>query len=154
MAHYTAEALWERGEHQPFTDRRYSRAHVLRFDGGIEVPASSSPQIVPVPMSLEAAVDPEEAFIAALSSCHMLWFLDIAARAGYCVERYHDQAEGVMSRNAEGKMAMTRVTLRPQVIFGGETRPGAEEIGAMHHRAHEECFIANSVRADVVVEGR
>jgi organic hydroperoxide reductase OsmC/OhrA len=152
MHTYTAEVVWQR-DNQPFLDNRYSRRHILRFDGGIEVPASASPQVVRPPMSDPHAVDPEEAFVAALSSCHMLWFLSIAAGRGYRVDRYADNAVGVMSRNGEGRMAITTVTLRPQIIFSGDARPTAEEISLMHRQAHEECFIANSVKAEVRVEG-
>jgi organic hydroperoxide reductase OsmC/OhrA len=135
-----------------FTDNRYSRAHRWRFDGGVEVPASASPHVVPAPMSASAAVDPEEALVASLSSCHMLWFLSLAARAGFVVDDYRDQAEGVMARDAGGKLAMTRVTLRPHVRYAGERRPAADEERALHHAAHEECFIARSVRTEVVCE--
>lgn len=154
MAHlYTAETIWERGD-QAFSDKRYSRQHRLRFDGGIEVPGSSSPQVVPLPMSVEAAVDPEEAFVSAISSCHMLWFLDMAAERGHVVDRYHDQAEGIMKRNAQGKVAVTHVTLRPQIVFSGTRLPTADEIATMHHEAHEACFIANSVKTEIVIEPR
>ena len=151
MAHYTAEVLWLRGE-QPFLDNRYSRRHTLRFDGGVEVPGSSSPHVVPLPMSDAAAVDPEEAFIASLSSCHMLWFLSIAASAKFRIDRYLDAATGVMEKNAQGKLAMTVVRLRPQVVFSGEHLPTREQIDELHHQAHEECFIANSVKTDVRCE--
>ena len=148
---YQARIHWNRGD-APFIDNRYSRGHRWRFDGGIEVPASSSPYVVRAPLSVEAAVDPEEALVAALSSCHMLWFLSLAAGAGLCVDEYSDDARGVMGRNADGKTAMTRVTLRPRVKFSGDRRPGREEIAALHHRAHEECFIANSVKTEVRIE--
>ena len=151
MAHYTAEVLWLRGE-QPFLDNRYSRRHALRFDGGVEVPGSSSPNVVPVPMSDAAAVDPEEAFVASLSSCHMLWFLAIAAKRKFRIDRYFDAATGVMEKDAQGKLAMTVVTLKPQVAFSGEHQPTREQIDAMHDEAHEECFIANSVKTDVRCE--
>ncbi len=154
MAHlYTAETIWERGE-QVFSDNKYSRQHLLRFDGGIEVPGSASPQVVPLPMSVEAAVDPEEAFVSAISSCHMLWFLGIAAERGHVVDRYHDQAEGLMKRNAQGKVAVTHVTLRPLIVFSGNQRPTSDDITNMHHEAHEACFIANSVKTEIVVEPR
>lgn len=148
MAQYSAEVLWERGE-QDFLDNRYSRRHHWRFDGGVEVPGSSSPHVVPLPYSDAAAVDPEEAFVAALSSCHMLWFLSIAAQRGYCVDRYRDAATGRMGKNAEGKVAMTVVTLAPRVTFSGSTQPEREDVEQMHHEAHEACFIANSVRTEV-----
>ncbi len=151
MATYTAELLWLR-EGQDFLSNRYSRRHTLRFDGGVEVPASSSPHVVPLPMSDAAAVDPEEAFVASLASCHMLWFLSIAAKRGFCVDRYADAAEGVMARNAERRMAMTSVTLRPAVEFGGELQPAWQEVLDMHHEAHDECFIANSVKSEVRCE--
>ncbi|SME99277.1 OsmC family protein [Pseudogulbenkiania subflava] len=151
MAQYTAEVLWQRGE-QDFLGNRYSRRHVLRFDGGVEVPGSSSPHVVPVPMSDASAVDPEEAFVSSLSSCHMLWFLSIAAKRKFCVDRYFDAAVGVMEKNVAGKMAMTVVTLRPEVTFSGERVPTRQELDAMHHEAHEECFIANSVKTEVRCE--
>jgi organic hydroperoxide reductase OsmC/OhrA len=151
MAHYTAEVLWLRGE-QAFTDNRYSRRHTLRFDGGVEVPGSSSPHVVPLPMSDASAVDPEEAFVASLSSCHMLWFLAIAAKRRFCVDRYFDAAVGTMGRNAEGREAMLTVTLRPEVLFSGERLPTREELADMHHKAHDECFIANSVKTEVRCE--
>ena len=136
----------------PFTDNKYSRGHVWTFDGGVEVAASSSPHIVPTPMSVAAAVDPEEAFIAALSSCHMLWFLSIAARRGFVVEDYRDEAVGVMEANADGRLAITRVNLRPTVDFVGDKIPSPAEINKLHHDSHEQCFIANSVRTEVTCE--
>jgi organic hydroperoxide reductase OsmC/OhrA len=151
MAHYTADILWLRGE-QPFVDNRYSRRHVVRFDGGVEMPGSSSPHVVPLPMSDASAVDPEEAFVASLSSCHMLWFLAIAAKRRFCVDRYFDAAVGTMGRNAEGREAMVTVTLRPEVLFSGERLPTREEFADMHHKAHDECFIANSVKTEVRCE--
>ncbi len=122
---YTAQLSWSRGS-AVFTDNRYSRAHTWRFDGGIEVPASSSPQVVRVPLSQEAAVDPEEAFVASLSSCHMLWFLSIAAGRKFRVDEYLDDAVGLMGKNAAGKTAMIQVTLRPRVTFSGERLPSTE----------------------------
>ena len=151
MAKYCAAIHWQCDE-TPFVDNRYSRAHVWRFDGGTEVPASSSPHVVPLPMSNAAAVDPEEAFVASLSSCHMLWFLALAAQRGLSVARYDDHAEGVMAKNAAGKLAMTVVTLRPKVVFGGTASPTREAIAGLHHRAHEACFIASSVLTDVRCE--
>lgn len=155
MSHseYGAEVLWQRGE-QNFLDNRYSRRHLLRFDGGVEVAGSSSPHVVPVPFSDAAAVDPEEAFVASLSSCHMLWFLAIAGNQGFCVDRYHDEARGQMSANAAGKLFIARVTLRPAVQFSGACLPSREQIAQMHHQAHEECFIANSVRTEVDCQPR
>jgi organic hydroperoxide reductase OsmC/OhrA len=153
MAQYTATILWSRNE-ATFTDNRYSRGHVWRFDGDVEVPASASPHNVPLPMSVAAAVDPEEAFVAALSSCHMLWFLSLAAQRGFVVDSYRDEAVGVMAKDAEGKLAMTQVTLRPAVEFYGEPRPSADAIEKLHHEAHVRCFIANSVKSEVRCEPR
>jgi organic hydroperoxide reductase OsmC/OhrA len=151
MAQYNAEILWQRGD-QNFLDNRYSRGHRWSFDGGVTVPASSSPQVVPLPWSDEQAVDPEEAFVASLSSCHMLWFLSVAAKHGFQVDRYPDQAQGVMGKNAEGRVAMTEVLLRPRVSFGGALQPNAEQLDELHHQAHEACFIANSVKTEVRCE--
>jgi organic hydroperoxide reductase OsmC/OhrA len=151
MSTYTATIAWSRGT-QPFTDGKYSRAHAWRFDGGIEVRGSSSPQVVRPPLSDESAVDPEEAFVAALSACHMLFFLDYARRAGFLVDSYEDNAEGVLDKGADGRMAMTVVTLRPKAVFSGEKRPTAGDLDQLHHKAHEACFIANSVRSEVRVE--
>jgi organic hydroperoxide reductase OsmC/OhrA len=151
MAHYTAQVVWQRDGHE-FLGNRYSRRHLIRFDGGAEVTGSSSPHVVPVPQSDPAGVDPEEAFVASLSSCHMLWFLSLAARGGFCVERYSDNAQGVMGRNPAGRMAMTEVTLHPEVLFSGAKQPTREQQGELHHKAHEECFIANSVTTDVRCE--
>lgn len=151
MAAYSAHVLWQRGD-QDFLGNRYSRRHLMSFDGGAEVTGSSSPHVVPLPWSDAAAVDPEEAFVASLASCHMLWFLSIAAKYKFCVDRYADTAEGVMAKNAEGKMAMTVVTLRPEIDFSGERRPTRERIDQLHREAHEECFIANSVKTEVRCE--
>ena len=151
MAQYSAEVIWERGD-AVFTDNRYSRRHLLRFDGGLEVPASSSPQSVPVPLSDPAAVDPEEGLIAALSSCHMLWFLAIAGKRKFRVDRYRDQATGLLAKNADGKWYISVITLRPEVQFSGELLPTPEQIEAMHHSAHAECYIAHSVISEVRVE--
>jgi len=151
MSAYTVNVAWHRGT-AAFADNEYSRAHTWTFDGGIEVVASSSPAVVPLPWSRADAVDPEEAFVASLSSCHMLWFLSIAARARFCVDGYVDDAVGVMSRNPAGKLAMTLVTLRPKVAFAGDRLPTDDEIAAMHHKAHAECFIANSVKTEVRCE--
>jgi organic hydroperoxide reductase OsmC/OhrA len=146
-----ATVHWERGA-APFTDNRYSRGHTWGFDAGLTVPASSSPQVVRAPFSVEAAVDPEEALVAAISSCHMLWFLSLAAGGGFCVDDYRDAALGVMGKNAAGKIALLCVRLRPQIAFSGAKRPSAQQIEHLHHRAHEECFIANSVTAAITIE--
>lgn len=151
MAEHTCTVAWERGG-ADFLDRRYSRAHTWTFDGGAVVRGSPSPHIVPPPGSDPGAVDPEEAFVASLSSCHMLWFLDLAARRGHRVDRYVDHAVGTLGRNAAGKLAMTRVVLRPAVTFGPGPQPDAGILHALHHEAHAQCFIANSVTTDVVCE--
>jgi organic hydroperoxide reductase OsmC/OhrA len=152
MSRYEATISWQRAEGESFVDDRYSRAHLWTFDGGLEVPASASPDIVPLPHSVATNVDPEEAFVAALSSCHMLWFLAIASKRKYTVEHYTDRAWGVMENNAEGKLAMTRVTLCPQVSFAGEKVPDEEQYARLHHLAHDNCFIANSVKTSVDVD--
>lgn len=141
---------WSRGS-DAFLDNRYSRVHRWRFDGGSEVAASSSPHIVAVPMSDPSAIDPEEAFVVSLSSCHMLWFLSIAARRGLLVNRYIDRAVGEMGKREDGKLVMTTVRLRPEIDWGGSI-PSAETVAEIHHQAHEECFIANSVRTKISIE--
>jgi organic hydroperoxide reductase OsmC/OhrA len=151
MSIYTATIRWTRTGDGDFTKGQYSRAHEWAFDGGAVVPASASPHVVPAPWSDAAGVDPEEAFVASLSSCHMLFSLDFARRAGFVVENYVDEAEGVLEKRSDGKMAMTRVTLRPYVTWGGHP-PDEAVIADLHHRAHEACFIANSVTTEVVVE--
>jgi organic hydroperoxide reductase OsmC/OhrA len=151
MSEYSARVTWQRGDAN-FLDNRYSRSHRWEFDGGLSVPASSSPQVVPVPLSVEANVDPEEAFIASLSSCHMLFFLSLAARQGFRVDSYVDDAVGVMGKDAAGRMAMLRVVLRPAIEFGGEQQPTVAQLEALHHQSHDLCFIANSVKTEVAVE--
>ncbi len=152
MANHGATIEWQRGD-QNFLDRRYGRAHRWSFDGGAEVAASSSPHVVREPFSNPANVDPEEAYVAALSSCHMLWFLDLASRRGFRIDSYRDAAEGAMAKNAEGKQWIARVTLRPHVIFGGASPPDDADIEALHHEAHENCFLANSVRSTIETQG-
>jgi organic hydroperoxide reductase OsmC/OhrA len=153
MSTYTAGIRWSRGE-QKFTDNRYRRAHTWHFDGGTVVPASSSPAVVPPPMSDAGAVDPEEAFVASLASCHMLWFLSLAAKRGYTVDAYADAASGVMAKNAAGRLALTSVTLRPLVTFSGAVLPDRAALDDLHHAAHGECFIAASIRSEVNIEPR
>lgn len=132
-----------------FLGRRYSREHTLHFDGGAVVPGSPSPHIVPAPWSNAAAVDPEECFVAAVASCHMLWFLHVACDAGFLVESYDDEAEGLMTKNERGILWISQITLRPRLAWGGGKQPAAEEVAHLHHLAHEQCFIANSIRTDV-----
>jgi organic hydroperoxide reductase OsmC/OhrA len=149
MSEHTATIAWERRGAR-FTDSRYDRRHLWRFDGGVEVPASASPHIVPAPLSSAEAIDPEEAFVAALASCHMLWFLSIAARAGVVVESYVDEPIGELSQDADGNLAMTVLRLRPRVAFEPGTQPAPSRHIAMHDEAHERCFLARSVRTEIL----
>ena len=151
MSEYSARISWC-CDGTKFLDNVYSRRHLIVFDGGVVLPASSSPHVVPTPMSDESAVDPEEMFVASLSSCHMLWFLTMALKRKFSVESYSDDAIGVMEKNESGKMVMSVVTLRPKVVFSGELKPTKEQLEMLHHRAHEECFIANSVTTEVKCE--
>ncbi len=154
MSEHLATIEWRRGD-QPFIDNRYDRAHDWRFDGGANVRGSSAPSaLVPAPLSDPAAVDPEEALVAALSSCHMLFFLAFAAKAGFVVDSYRDEAAGVLGRDERGKTSITSVTLRPSAVFSGSTQPDAAALEALHHRAHSLCYIANSIRAEVRIESR
>jgi len=148
---YQAIVEWER-RGAVFTDNRYSREHRWEFDEGVRVPASASPHVVPLPYSAAAAVDPEEAFVASLASCHMLWFLSLAAKRRFVVDSYRDAAVGVMGHDADGKLAMLEVTLRPAVRFAGDRHPTEAELAALHHDAHGECFIARSVKTVVRCE--
>jgi organic hydroperoxide reductase OsmC/OhrA len=153
MARYTCSVVWER-QGAPFLAQRYSRAHRWKFDGGLDLPASASPAHVPPGTADPGGVDPEEAFVAALSSCHMLFFLSLASAQGLTVERYEDDAEAFLSRDATGRESITRVVLRPRVRYAAPTgaSPGRETESALHHRAHELCYLANSVRTEVLVE--
>ena len=152
MSTYTATIQWTRKAEGDFANGQYSRAHEWLFDGGVSVPASPSPHIVPAPWSDLNAVDPEEAFVASLASCHMLFFIDFARRAGFVVDGYTDQAEGNLEKREDGKMAMTRVLLRPRIHWGGGMPPDGATVADLHHRAHEACFIANSVTTQVTVQ--
>lgn len=151
MSEYVATIRWQRGD-QSFTDDRYSRGHEWEFDGGMTVAASASPEIVPLPMSVAEYVDPEEAFVASLSSCHMLFFLTIAAKSGFVIDAYTDAASGRMDKDAEGKTVITEVVLRPNAVYSGDRIPDRAKVEKMHHRAHELCFIANSVKTTVTTE--
>jgi organic hydroperoxide reductase OsmC/OhrA len=154
MTHsYEARIRWQRAPAETFTDLRYSRAHLWIFDGGVEVPASSAVSSVPLPYSKPENVDPEEAFIAAISSCHMLVFLYLAAKQGLVVDSYSDDAHGVMKPNAQGKLAVTDVTLNPALVLSGAKLPTDAEIRDLHQRAHEECYIANSVTTRITITG-
>jgi organic hydroperoxide reductase OsmC/OhrA len=148
MSQHLATIAWTRGD-ATFTDNRYSRTHTWRFDGGAEVRASASPDIVPLPWSDPAAVDPEEAFVAAVASCHMLWFLSLAAKAGWQVDRYDDAAIGTMGEIERGRLAVVDVELRPRVDFAGSRQPAPSDVEALHAAAHARCFIANSIRSTV-----
>lgn len=150
MAEYRATIDWKRGN-APFKYETYPRNHVLRFEGGIEVPASAATHNIPASAAGAPGVDPEQAFVGSISSCHMLWFLHIASKAGFVVDGYLDEASGVMEKNGEGRIAVTRVTLRPAVRFSGKA-PTPAEHEKLHHEAHEECFIANSVKSEVRCE--
>jgi len=155
MSHkYEAKVTWSRQASEKFVDNKYNRAHEWAFDGGVTVRASSSPSVVPLPLSAADAVDPEEALVASASSCHMLYFLFFAAKRGFVVDRYEDEAFGVLEKNAAGKMFMSKITLRPHVTFSGDKTPSADEMQAMHHSAHEECFIAQSLKSEMNVEVR
>jgi organic hydroperoxide reductase OsmC/OhrA len=151
MSTYTSTLTWRRGD-QAFVDGKYSRAHEIAFDGGVTIPASSSPHVVKLPLSREDAIDPEEMLVASLSSCHALFFLDFARRAGFVIDSYIDAAEGVMEKSADGRVAMTKVTLKPRIEWSGDKRPTPDDIAELHHKSHDACFIANSFRGEVVVE--
>ena len=146
MSEYRATVVWRRGE-RAFTSKEYSRDHVWEFEGGSEVDASAAPKY----LGNEALVDPEQAFVASLSSCHMLTFLAVAAKGGFVVDTYQDEAVGYLERNTDKKMAMTRVDLRPEIVWGGP-EPSPAQLEQLHHQAHEHCFIANSVRTEVKVK--
>jgi organic hydroperoxide reductase OsmC/OhrA len=149
MTSYQATVAWklQPGESYP----RYSRDHSWSFDGGLTIAASASPHVVPPPLSTPAHVDPEEAFIAAIASCHMLWFLHLAANAGFKITSYADTAVGVMGRNEQKRMAITEVTLRPAAVFDGPA-PDQVMLAHLHEQAHEKCFIANSVTSKITVQ--
>ena len=150
-APHTAKVEWHRDSGSPFLDRRYSRAHRWEFDGGAVVAGSSSPHVVRVPLSDPTAVDPEEAFVASLASCHMLWFLDLACQAGWVVDGYTDHAEGFMATRDDGRLWVEAVVLKPRTAFSGKP-PTAAELEELHHRAHAECYLANSVKTAVRFE--
>jgi organic hydroperoxide reductase OsmC/OhrA len=151
MSEHRAKIHWKRGEGE-FLRGKYSREHTWDFDGGLTVPASSSPSAVPAPWSNPANVDPEEAFVAAIASCHMLTFLWLASKAKFQVDAYEDEAVGEMAKTATGSWWVSTVKLRPRITWAGERTPTAEELEHLHHGAHEQCFIANSVKTQVTVE--
>jgi organic hydroperoxide reductase OsmC/OhrA len=151
MSQHLATIQWQR-DRATFTDHQYNREHTWQFDGGLEIAASASPHNVREPYANPACVDPEEAFVASLSSCHMLWFLAIAAKQKFVVESYIDQAVGVLEKNEEGNLAITQVRLRPQIIFTGDNQPTDQQVQEMHEAAHHHCFLANSVKTQILVE--
>lgn len=152
MSNYSAKVVWEKSATEKFTDNQYSRGHSWSFDGGLKIAASSSPQVVPLPFSVAENVDPEEAFVASLSSCHMLFFLSTAAKRGYIVESYTDNAEGLMAKGSDNRISMTKVTLKVEVLFSGDKQPNLQQLEKMHHLSHQQCFIANSVKTQVLTE--
>lgn len=152
MGSYTATIAWTSDSPDTFTKNRYSRGHEWVFDGGVTVPASSSPQVVPR-FSVAEAVDPEEALVASVSSCHMLTFLWLAASAGFRIDSYTDNAVGEMAANENGKQWLAKITLDPQIDWAGDKLPTDDEVADLHHRSHEECYIANSIKSEVVVKG-
>ena len=151
MSVYTAKITWKSDSPDEFTRNKYTRGHMWEFDGGVSVPASSSPQVVPR-FSVEAAVDPEEALIASVSSCHMLTFLYLAAREGFNIAAYTDNAVGEMAKTDAGKEWMAKIMLDPQIEWLGDT-PTDEQLAKLHHDAHEMCYIANSIKSEIVVKG-
>ena len=146
MSEHKMTLTWKRGG-LPFEYQKYSRNHTWKFDGGHEMPASAAPAY----LGDAKNVDPEEAYVASLSSCHMLTFLAIACKQKFVMDDYVDEAVGHMEKNAEGKMAITKVTLTPKITFSGDKKPSAEELDKMHHAAHENCFIASSVKTEITV---
>jgi len=153
MAHHYATIRWFASPGEDFAKGQYSRAHSWNFDGLANVAASASPHIVPMPWAKPDAVDPEEAFVASAASCHMLFFLDFARRAGVIVTSYDDEAEGEMEKGSDGKTRITRITLRPKIAYG-DAAPTGEMLEDLHHKAHEACFIANSITSEIVIEPR
>jgi organic hydroperoxide reductase OsmC/OhrA len=153
LANHNATVRWSASPGEDFAKGQYNRAHSWTFDGGAVVAASASPHVVPAPWSDAAAVDPEEAFVASLASCHMLFFLDFARRAGVVVASYEDEADGEMAKGDDGRTRITRVTLRPRIAFDGAA-PDSAALDTLHHKAHEACFIANSVTSEIVIEPR
>ena len=151
MSTFSAKISWKNDSPDSFTKNRYSRAHTWVFDGGIEVPASSSPHAVRLPFSVEEAVDPEEALVASAASCHMLTFLWVAAKKGFLIESYEDNAVGEMTTTDDGRQWISKITLDPQIVWGDKT-PTAQELKELHHAAHEQCYIANSIKSEVVVK--
>jgi organic hydroperoxide reductase OsmC/OhrA len=151
MSDYKALISWKL-QGSEFLKGRYSREHTWTFDGGLSVPASSSPSVVPTPWSNPAAIDPEEAFVASIASCHMLTFIFLAGKKGFQIGGYSDEAVGVMTKNERGVPWVSTVTLHPKIDYSGDKRPTTEEIEQLHHHAHEQCYIANSIKTEVKVD--
>jgi len=151
MSKHQATISWK-GTGKDFINGRYSREHTWRFDGGVVVPASPSPSVVPAPWSNPANVDPEEAYVAAVSSCHMLTFLYLASKEGFQVDSYDDEAIGTMTKNERGTPWVSSVTLHPKIAYSGSKQPNAAEEQHLHHEAHEQCFIAQSIKTQVIVQ--
>ena len=152
MSEHFARINWTRDNNESYIDNKYSRGHEWIFDGGMTIQASSSPHVVPLPYSVEENIDPEEVFVASISSCHMLFFLSIAAKRRYVIDSYVDNAVGIMGKDSNGKISMTTVTLKPDVQFSGTKKPTMQQLEKMHHQSHEQCFIANSVKTEIVTE--
>jgi len=153
MSKHFATIRWFASPGEDFAKGQYSRGHSWNFDGLTNVAASASPHIVPMPWANPDAVDPEEAFVASAASCHMLFFLDISRRAGLIITGYDDEAEGLMEKGADGKMRITRITLRPKIVWSGDP-PDQAQIDELHHKSHEACFIANSITSEIAIESR
>jgi len=153
MSEHKARIKWQRTS-PDFLKGRYSREHSWTFDGGVTVPASASPSVVPVPFSNPAHIDPEEAIVASISSCHMLTFLYLASKQGFQIDSYEDEAIGVMARNQNGVPWVSLVTLNPRIVYGGDKSPPQADEKQLHHLAHEQCFIANSIKTEVVVNSK
>ena len=151
MSRYVASVVWE-NTGPDFGNNEYSRSHLWKFDGGCVVSASAAPDIVPSPWSVPEFVDPEEAFLASLASCHMLFFLHIASTQGFLLDSYTDNAEGIMEKNNDGKLAITKIYLHPRPVFDGENLPDKDVIDSIHQLAHAECFIANSVKSEIIID--
>jgi organic hydroperoxide reductase OsmC/OhrA len=150
MAHHKATLSWK-SDNEQFAQGKFTRLHSWSFDGGTVVPASASPSIVPAPYSSHAAVDPEEAFVASVSSCHMLTFLHEARKAGFCVDAYDDEAVGEMTKNERGVPWISKITLHPRIVYSGDKRPAPADEEQLHEKAHDGCFIAQSIKTEVVV---
>jgi organic hydroperoxide reductase OsmC/OhrA len=153
MSEHKATIKWQRSS-PDFLKGKYSREHTWMFDGGVTVPASASPSVVPVPFSNPAHVDPEEAYVASISSCHLLTYLYLASKQGFQIDSYEDEAIGVMARNEKGVPWVSLVTLKPKIVYSGENFPSPADEEQLHHLAHEQCFIANSIKTEVVVHAK